>query len=287
MVEGIEVSKDQLKLSKLLYAKHPATRAKNVAKNRVKSLFDSLTLPFPERSVRLFPVHSEDPDEQNEEVEEFIRTIRRSIVDYDYAVRELQRAWPGILQCAQARLGDFFDPSDYPSAKSLPALLTVSFEPFNVELPNYYKAVSPEEYKRATAMLAARFEKAALMQEQHITAAFAMALDQMVESLAGYQDGKQKSFRNSVVEHVFVAFKEFREKTQKYGILQGTELERQFENVMQVMTGGHYDSETLSNVLRDDAQRRVDMIEKVGAIRDTILGLANDKPRRTLIRDDE
>lgn len=281
----IDADRGQLKLAKLLYSRHPALSGKNKVKNKLKALFEALTLPYPEAGVRLLPVRAESAEDQAKEVEAFIETINTVVHgEYREAIAELQDKWPDVLKKCQDDLRELYSAADYPAAEHLPKVLAVTLDPVNIELPEYYKQLAPAEYRRASEALAAKFEEAAAMQEQYIIDTFRATIDQMVSSISGFHDGKQKLFRNSVVENVFAAIAEFNTKCKAFGILSGSDLEREFDNLHKVMTGdGDATGATVAKDLRDSSELRKDMVSKLSSISSTIAALATNRPRRSIL----
>lgn len=286
LLENVAVDKRQLKLARVLYdSSHPAIKAKNKARADVNDLFKASTIPYPEQGVRLFPVRAEEIEGQVAEVEAFIKSIRASIADFDKSVEKLQASWPSVVSKSREKLGDLFVASDYPSAENLGAYLRVSLEPYSVELPNYFQHVSPDEYQRAVANMNDKFEDAARMQEDYIVQAFQSSMAQMVSSVSGYNDGKQKRFANSVVTNVFAAIDKFKDSVNRFGVLKGTALEDEFEKLHKVMTAGAGTVDNLPGLLRDSQYKREDIVAKVSTLSDSITRLAENRPRRNIVRD--
>lgn len=284
LLRETKINPDMLKMEKVLYAKHPALTKRASAEGRVKKLFEAKTLPYPEGGVRILPVHSLDPAAQLVEVQEFVDEVRQAIADHEQAVTELRNVWPDVLKTNAEQLVEFHDPKNYPSAEALQNLLRISFEPYNVELPEYYKQIAPAEYRRCQEMLQQRFEEAAAKQEQVVVTAFQKTLEQMVASIRGWQDGTQRVFKDSVVENVVGTLQDFREKCQRFGILSGTELEREFQKLEQVMHG-QGPTEKLPDLIRKDRDKGRQLVDQVDAIREAILARSQVAPRRVLMRD--
>lgn len=286
LLENISVDKRQLKLARVLYdSSHPAIKAKNKARAAVNDLFKASTIPYPEQGIRLFPVRGDELEDQVAEVEAFIKSMRDAIAEFDSAVEKLQSSWPSVVAKSREKLGDLFVASDYPSAEQLGDYLRISLEPYSVELPNYFQHVSPEEYQRAVNNMNDKFEDAARMQEDYIVQAFQSSMAQMVSSVSGYNDGKQKRFANSVVTNVFTAIDKFRDSVNRFGILKGTALEDEFEKLHKVMTTGAANADNLPELLRDSQYKREDIVAKVATLSESITRLAENRPRRNIVRD--
>jgi hypothetical protein len=240
---GFDANMDRLDLSKkLVNAKHPAIKKKNAAKSEILACFKSRTLPYPEAGIRLLPIRSKASEEQLAEVDSFTTRIRELIENYYSAVADLQNEWTSVVNQARNELGTLFNANDYPT--NVVDLLTCHFEPVNVELPDYYKHVSPAEYKAACDQLNRKFEEAAEMQREFVAKMLSNSVEQLVKSVTGFRKGEQRSFQNSVVTNLFAAFDEFREKTKVYGI-GGRELEDTVERIRALLT-----TDSRSNKLR-------------------------------------
>lgn len=283
LTKDVDVKQDMLRLKKVLYSKHPAIKRRTTARNNVERLFKAKTLPFPEGGVRLLPVHSLTDEGQAKEVAQFVAELKQAIAIHNETVLELQRQWTDVLTTSAKDLREFHRPEDYPSAEELQSMLSIEFEPYNLELPEYYKKIDPAEYRRCQSLLQQRFEQAAALQEQAIVKAFQDSLAQMVESVRGYQDGKQRSFKDSVVENVFTALNDFRHKCRGFGILSGSELEREFEKLQRVLTRD-VRADQLPDHIRKFPGEGKKLVDQVEQIHQAILSQSQLAPRRALLR---
>jgi hypothetical protein len=294
-LKDIDVDEDQIRFSKKLYAKHPALTKVSSAKGKLTSFFSTRTLPYPEAAVRLFPMDLQDIDLETateediskamaKQLDVFTTDVRKLIDEYFVAVKELGSKWTDVLVAAKAKLKDAFRKDDYPEAETLVRRHSVGFDPFNVDLPKEYAHVSPEEHRRATQSLQARFEQAAKLQEIAILKMVDSAIEQMVDSIKGYHDGEQSRFNNSVIDNVFKAVGDFKGKCQKYGILSNTAIEDQFTSLDNLLksTGGN--TAIVSGVVRDSPESREDFIDRATVIRNTIMEQAEKRERRALVR---
>lgn len=292
-----KVAKRMLRQAVALFDKHDAVTAMNSAKGVVLTLFHEKTLPFPDPGVRLFMLETADidfekmsEDEINanfaRQIERFSNEMQEKIDNYHAAVKKLQGHWADVLKAAEGALEDLYDPGAYPLAEQLPTTLACHFRPVNIELPKEYGFVSPIERQRALAVVEKQFEEAVEKQADFVVKYLHTAIDEMIESVSGYHDGEKKTFRGTKrIENVFKAFKEFKEKTVRYGILSGTALEAEFKRAEQFMREGSHDIDTLPGALKASEGKREDLLEKMTMVRDSVASLAESRKRRRVVRD--
>lgn len=290
VAQGLDTSADSIGLYKLLYdSKCPPVHALNTRKSQAKSTFYAATLPFPELSVRLLPVHSDVLMEQHEEIRRFCTDVRNKLTEYEAAKDYLVAHWDEVLEHNKTKLKALYREQEYPTADDVAATISVTFEPYNFELPAYLRFVDPAEYRRQVQQLNVKFEQAAQLHARTVSQAISDGLEQMLKSLRGYHDGKQRCFTNSVIKNVFEALHKFKECQQKYGLLQSGPIASLFDELHQVMHTGQMDEESLPKVLRGDdsgsADRRAELIAQTSTIMESISQMMELRPRRHIIRD--
>ena len=296
MMQDVRAKADMIKRSKALFDKNPFITAANRAKAKVMARFNSATFPFPEKGVRLFMLETKDIDYKNLSIDEidklhaaqidiFTEEIRGLMAEYQEAVLELQENWPGVLADAKEALQEFYDEKDYPLAEEVPKRLYANLRPYNTELPREYGFVSPAERQQALQAYESQFKEAVRLQEEFVTELMRDAIDQMIESVTNFGEGKQKRFTNSVVENVFNAFEEFKTKTVRYGILEGTAIEAEFKRAIDFMREGSTDAKTLPGLLRQSGAKQENLIEKMGMVRDSLVNQMEKRNRRRLLTD--
>ena len=299
-VDKVAEAQRMLTQAAKLFDKHPAITALNSAKGAVEALFIAKTLPFPEPGVRILILKTDHLDFEKmtteeiekdfaRQLEEFAAEINAALTNYDAKVRELQLKWPEVLQVAKDALDKvkkgLFNPANYPTAEQLPARLGHAFIPSSIEPPKEYAHVDPVERQRVLQAIEAQFKEACEKQADFVVAMLGNAIDQMIKSLTGYHEDRQTRFANSVIENVFKAFAEFKEKTIKYGILRGDALEAEFNRAIEFMTDGQLNAETLPIALRKDGQKRQSLIDKMEMVQSSLTNLAEKRKRRRVIRD--
>ena len=109
---------------RLLDVRHPAFRALTAVRGKIETFWCSLSLPFPEPSVRLIPLDL---------VDAFARRMSDFSCELGGAVSGLCRAYDDLKADARARLGGLFDPADYPP--SLEGLFGVDWDFPGIDKP--------------------------------------------------------------------------------------------------------------------------------------------------------
>jgi hypothetical protein len=185
---------------KLLDTKHQAYKEVTGVRGNVSAHWKSLTLPFPEPGIRLIRQH---------EVEGFNQQMAGYRVELEAAVRRLDEHYAELQSAARQRLGDLFNPNDYPPA--LHGLFGVDWDYPNVEPPDYLMQLNPAIYEQERARVAARFEEAVQLAEQAFISEFAKLIEHLTERLSNNGDGERKVFRDSAITNVTDFFNRFRQ----------------------------------------------------------------------------
>lgn len=261
IADEYDADKDTLRtIKRLIPSSHPAVKAVEQAKRNVEAFYHSQTLPFPEKGVRLFCSREADEVARAEEVEKFLDRLQALIGDYYRAAAELNERWQSVLEVAKRDQGKLFDPADYPA--SVADRMQCKIYPFNVDIPEYYRRMSPRHFMEARQMLRARFEEAARMQEVVLAKAVSGAVDQLVASVTDYHGGKQKTFKNSVVENVLEAVKEFDAKARSYGI-GGEKMAAAFDDLYKALTTDGSGRQMRPQDVAEELRRDKDLAEKM------------------------
>src|SRR5262249_4743780 len=124
-------------------------------------------------------------------------------------VRRLDDHYSELKSAARQRLGDLFNPNDYPM--SLQGLFAVEWDFPNVEPPDYLLQLNPAIYEQERARVAARFEEAVQLAEQAFIGEFGKLIEHLTERLSDNGDGERKVFRDSAVQNLTEFFDRFRQ----------------------------------------------------------------------------
>jgi hypothetical protein len=284
LAESVDCDPTHLRLTKLLYAKHPSIQRIQAQKAKLSKYWQAKTLKYPEEGVRLFGVRGETEEEQNEEVRLFLDEINDLVADFRSAIDSLANSWDDVMSTCRERLRELHDPRDYPSADQLHNAIGVDFSVYNFELPDYLKAVNPAEYRRQQERLQRKFTEVAEKQAALMEEAMAIGLQQMVSSIRGWQDGKQKSFKDGVISKVFAAINEYKTKIEPFGIMAGRQIGKQFDELHALLKGVGGDAAEIASTLRKDKTQREFVMGRVDDLFQSILGMSSETTRRKVLR---
>lgn len=248
---------------KLLDTSHQAFREVTAVRNRAVGYWKSVSLPFPEPGIRL--VRHDDLDELNAR----LQTFRDEL---EVAVLELNADYSHLRRQARQRLGELYDPADYP--ETLVGLFGIEWDFPSVEPPEYLRRLSPRVYEEECRRVAARFDEAVQLAEAAFTEELSKLVTHLAERLSGSEDGKPKVFRDSAVEN----FSQFFERFRRLGVASGGELDQLVEEAQRIVRG------VGPQELRDQATLRQQVAVELSRVSASLDGLMVDRPRRALLR---
>jgi hypothetical protein len=251
---------------KLLDTKHPAYKEVTGVRGKVGTYWKSLTLPFPEPGVRLIRQH---------EIESFNRQMGIYRAELEAAVRGLDDHYSELKSAARRRLGDLFNPNDYPP--SLHGLFDLSWDFPNVEPPDYLSQLNPRIFEEEKARVAGRFEEAVRMAEQAFIGEFAKLIEHLTERLSDNGDGERKIFRDSAITNLTEFFERFRQ----LNVRSSQDLDALVEQAQRVVQG------TDPQALRDSDGLRQHVASHLSRVQAALDGMLVDRPRRRIIRNQE
>jgi hypothetical protein len=232
-------------------------------KNRAVSYIRGMSLPYPEPGLRL--IRQDDVTA----VTTMLTTFQQELLE---AVEELDRHFDELKTAAQRRLGDLFNPADYPA--SLLGLFAVAWEFPSVEPPSYLRQLSPELYQQECRRIAARFDEAVQLAEQAFLDELNNLVSHLTERLTGQDDGKPKIFRDSAVENLT----EFFERFGRLNVRSNAELDELVERARQVVR------DVQPQQLRDNQTLRQQVATQLSGVQSVLDGLLVDRPRRNILR---
>ena len=141
-------------------------------------------------------------------INEFDNQIGAFCSDLEAAVAELDRHYDDLRSAARRRLGDLFNPADYPA--SLIGMFAIEHDFPSVEPPSYLQQLNPELFQQECQRMQARFDEAVQLAESAFTDELARLVDHLTERLSGKVDGRPKIFRDSAVLNLAEFFQRFR-----------------------------------------------------------------------------
>ena len=248
---------------KLLDTAHPAFKAVTAIRGQTVAYWKGVSLPFPEPGIRLVRQNS---------INEFDNQISVFRSDLEDAVAKLDRHYDELRSAARRRLGDLFNPTDYPT--SLIGLFAIEHDFPSVEPPNHLQQLNPELYEQECQRVQARFAEAVQLAETAFTDELAKLVDHLTERLSGKTDGKPKIFRDSAVTNLAEFFQRFR--TLNIGSNeQLDELVNQAENLVRGIR---------PQQLRDNKSLRRRLTEQMTVVQASLDQLLVDRPRRNIQR---
>lgn len=250
----------------LLNSKHPAVKAVNQAKTEIRNLWEKCGLPYVEAGLRLIP---------EREIRDFRRQFETLSAQFARRVEELSSRWHEVIDERREALGELFRVEDYPEPKDS---YSVSLEFLNVEPPSYLKRLDPKLYEEEHQRMMDQFREAADSARDMFLKHFADVTDQLAQSLAGFRDGKQKSFKTSVVQNLFNVLEEYEKKLQPYGIGNSSLIQEQLGRLRKVIAGT--DVHGLSQELRESRAVQSEVITAVQSINESLVSMMTERPRR-------
>jgi hypothetical protein len=248
---------------KLLDTRHSGYRAVTAIRGRITAYWRALTLPFPEPGVRLL---------RQDQVDPFDRQLGLFRTELDAAVEELNRQYGDLQEAARQRLGSLYNADDYPAA--LTGLFAVAWEFPSVEPPPYLLQLKPELFEQEKARVAARFEEAVMLAEQAFTEELSALVNHLSERLAGSEDGKPKTFRDSAVENL----KEFFGRFGQLNIRSNEQLDELVHRAQSIV------SDASPQQLRENQTLRQQVHGQLAVVQQSLDGLLVDRPRRRILR---
>ena len=248
---------------KLLDTRAEAYKAVTSIRNRIRAYWWGMSLPYPDPGVRLI---------RQDQVDRFNDQMTRMQQELGEAVGLLDAQLPDLTQSARQRLGNLYNPADYPS--SLVGMFAVDWDFPSVEPPSYLMQLNPELYEQERRRMVARFEEAVRMAEEAFTAEFQKLVSHLVERLTGQQDGKPKVFRDSALGNL----REFFERFRMLNVRSSADLDGLVETAQRALKGASPQG------LRDDGSLRTKIASQLAAVQASLDGLLVDQPRRRVLR---
>ena len=222
-----------------------------------------MSLPFPEPGIRL--IRQQGINDFDQQMARFREELSETVAELDHQYAELRTA-------ARYRLGDLFDPSDYPI--SLIGLFGIEHEYPSVEPPNYLRQLNPELYEQECQRMQARFDEAVALTEQAFIEELSKLVEHLGERLSGEVDGKAKVFRDTAVTNLGEFFQRF----QALNIRSNDQLDELVQRAQKVLRGVE------PQQLRDSSSLRQRLGSQLSSIQSSLDGLMVDRPRRNILR---
>ena len=251
---------------KLIDTKHEAYKALTSIKSQISRYWKDNSLSYPEPGIRL--IRQDRVDEFNSTLEDFKEQI-------EAGVRMLSEHYDQIKSAAENRLGDLFDPTDYPS--SLLDVFDVQWDFVAVDPPDYLRRLNPEVYREQSRRVSERFERAVEVAEQTFMEELDRLVNHLADRLSGDDDGQPKIFRDSAVTNLAEFFSRFRD----LNVGSNDQLDQLVDRCEQLMSG------VQPQGLRDNDSLRRSLSTNLSTVQSSLDQLLVDRPRRRILRPSE
>lgn len=248
---------------KLLDTSFPAFKAVTAIKGRCQNYWRAVSLPYPEPGIRLIPQRI---------IADFDRQIAQFREELTEAVEELDRHYSDLRSAARQRLGNLFNPADYP--ESLIGLFAIEHEYPSVEPPSYLRQLNPALYEQECQRVQTRFDEAVQLAERAFIEELAKLIEHLGDRLRGDADGKPKVFRDTAVTNLTEFFTRFR----TLNVRSNEQLDELVQRAQQLMAGVE------PQELRDHASLRQRVTAQLSSVQSSLDGLMVDRPRRNILR---
>ena len=188
-------------------------------------------------------------------VEQVDAYLQDRIAERDMLVQTAIKAYPGLIEKAQRRLGPLFDSRDYPPVDRVKAAFNLSTQYVVFNTPGTLKAISKSIFEREQAKAEKEISEATGAIIQVLTLNFQKLIEHMVERLTPEADGKQKIFRNSLVENMDEFLTTFKARVTVAG--------EDRQDVVELMTLADRAREVMKNVTPDALRDSTDIRQYV------------------------
>jgi len=248
---------------KLLDTSHPAFKTVTAVRGRAVAYWKGVSLPYPEPGIRL--IRQTDIQDFDQRMADFREELDEAVADLEQHFEELQSA-------ARNRLGDLFNPADYPH--SLLGLFAIEHDFPSVEPPNYLRQLSPELYEQECQRMQVRFDEAVQLAEQAFLEELTKLVEHITERLSGQTDGRPKVFRDTAIANLTEFFQRFR----TLNVRSNAQLDALVDRAQQIVGG------LKPQQLRDNGVLRQQVASQLAGVQSSLDGLLLDRPRRNILR---
>lgn len=247
---------------RVIDTKNATYRTLTAIKSQASSYWRSMTLPYPQEGVRL--IKQADVAAFEEKMREFKEQLAA-------AASNLQLEYESIKEAAREKLGDLFNPADYPP--TLEGVFEIKWEYPPVEPPNYLMTFNPELYSQEQSRVQQRFETAVVMAENAFAEQLQEMIAHLIERLTDEPDGTKKTFRASAVEN----FKEFYENFRRMNVRSNAQLEGLIRQASDLVSGVEVKD------LRTNSTLRQSLTQQMATVQTALDGLITNAPRRRVL----
>lgn len=247
---------------RVIDTKNATYRTLTALKSQAAAYWRSMTLPYPQDGIRL--MRQTDIPAFEEKMREFKEQLAA-------AAANLQLEYEALKEAAREKLGDLFNPEDYPP--TLEGVFELRWEYPPVEPPNYLMTFNPELYAQEQTRIQQRFETAVIMAEDAFAEQLNDMVNHLVERLTDKPDGERKVFRNAAVENL----KEFYANFRQMNVRSNAELERLIQRANDLVAGVDPDD------LRQHKNLRETLSAQMTEVKTALDDLMTNAPRRRIL----
>ena len=248
---------------KLLDTSHPAFKSVTAVRGRAVAYWKGVSLPYPEPGIRLI---------RQSDIQDFDQRLADFRDELDEAVTDLDRHFDELRSAARERLGELFNPSDYP--QSLLGMFAIEHDFPSVEPPQYLQQLSPALYEQECQRMQLRFDEAVQLAEQAFLEEISKLVEHASERLSGQSDGKPKVFRDTAITNLTEFFERFR----TLNVRSNEQLDALVDRAQQIVGG------IKPQNLRDHTSLRQQVATQLAGVQSSLDGLLIDRPRRNILR---
>lgn len=249
---------------KLFDTRHPKFMAVTAVRHRAVFYWRALTLPYPEPGLRLI---------RRDQIDAFQSQMERYREELLHAVEDLDEHFDSLKSAARDRLGQLFNPADYPV--SLSGAFEIAWDFPSIEPPDYLKDLNPDIYEEECQRIRSRFDEAIRLAEEAFQEELASLVSHLRERLGGAQDGKPKIFRDSAIGNL----REFFERFQSLNVRSNEQLDDLVAQCQEILQGVE------PRQLRDSQPLRQRIASELESVETVLEGLLVDRPRRRILRE--
>jgi hypothetical protein len=254
---------DLVTASKRLFDTKNATyRTLTALKSQASSYWRSMTLPYPQEGIRLI---------KQSDIAAFEDKMKEYKDQLAAAAANLQLEYEAIKNAAREKLGELFNPADYPP--TLEGVFDIRWEYPPVEPPNYLMTFNPELYQAEQSRIQQRFEQAVMLAEDAFAEQLQEMVSHLIERLTDEPDGTKKTFKASAIEN----FKEFYENFQRMNVRSNAQLEGLIRQANDLVSGIDVTD------LRKNANLRQNLTSQMSSVKTALDSLITNAPRRRVM----
>lgn len=247
---------------RLIDTKNSTYRTLTALKSQASAYWRSMTLPYPQDGIRLI---------KQSDIAAFEDKMREFKEQLAAAASNLQLEYESIKEAAREKLGDLFNPLDYPP--TLEGVFEIKWEYPPVEPPNYLMTFNPELYQQEQSRIQQRFEAAVIMAEDAFAEQLQEMVSHLIERLTDEPDGTKKTFKSSAIEN----FKEFYDNFRRMNVRSNAQLENLIQQANSLVSGVE------AKDLRSNSNLRQDLRTQMTTVKTALDTLITNAPRRRVL----